>query len=144
MEVFGRKGAAMLALFSKVKPGDPIKASEWNKLVDCLRALVIQPGAGIRVTRTPSGTTLAIVPQSQGAPPVSLPHPFKVFVVKDDDDGTKVQVAYGTVNGIEPTINGTWLHNIQPTPPTLTVDDGTTVYLKANLNEKREVRGIRE
>lgn len=49
-----------MALPSKVKPGDPIKASDWNALIDFVRAAQVNPGSGVRVTRTPSGTTLAV------------------------------------------------------------------------------------
>ncbi len=67
-----------MALPSKVKPGDPIKASDWNALIDCVRASQINPGSGVRITRTPSGTTLAVDKTPQRA--ITLPlHPFQVI-----------------------------------------------------------------
>lgn len=69
-----------MALPSKVKPGDPIKASDWNALIDFVRAAQVNPGSGVRVTRTPSGTTLAVdkTPQRN----VTLPRtPFQVIPV---------------------------------------------------------------
>lgn len=123
----------------RVKPGDPIKADEWNRLVDTLRSLVVQPGSGIRVTRTPSGTTLAVVPGGAFAAPQSFTHPFKVIVAKNEKGNVRVQVSFGTVSSIEPTLGGQWLHNVRPTPPTLPVEDGSQVFLKANLDASRNV-----
>lgn len=49
-----------MALPSKVKPGDPIKASDWNALLDFVRAIQMLPSSGVRVTRSGGGTTLAL------------------------------------------------------------------------------------
>ncbi|XHR27604.1 MAG: hypothetical protein ACFUZC_16890 [Chthoniobacteraceae bacterium] len=67
-----------MALPSKVKSGDPIKASDWNALIDCVRSAQISPGSGVRITRTPSGTTLAVdtVPSRRLSLPLS---PFQVI-----------------------------------------------------------------
>ena len=77
-----------MALPSKVKPGDPIKASDWNTLIDCVRSGQINPGSGVRITRTPSGTTLAVDKVTLNKS-VSLPRtPFQVVAISGGDNPT--------------------------------------------------------
>ena len=121
------------------KKGDKLKAADLQTLADAVRANRVLPGAGIRITGSPNGTTLAVVPGGvAGSPGISV-HPFKVVVAKNDGQGVRVQILFGTVNGIEATIGGQWLHNVRPTPPTLSVNDGDQVFLKANLDASRNV-----
>ena len=87
-----------MALPSKVKPGDPIKASDWNALIDFVRSAQVNPGSGVRVTRTPSGTTLAVdkVPQRNG---VTLPNcPFQVIQVSSGDPDTGEEPTIGVIS----------------------------------------------
>jgi len=44
----------------KVKPGDPIRAADWNNLLDYVRASTPLPGSGVRITRGSGGTTFAV------------------------------------------------------------------------------------
>jgi len=86
-----------MALPSKVKPGDPIKASDWNALIDFVRAAQVNPGSGVRVTRTPSGTTLAVdkTPQRN----VTLPRfPFQVIQVSGGDKDTGDSPTIGVIS----------------------------------------------
>ena len=87
-----------MALPSKVKPGDPIKASDWNALIDFVRAAQVNPGSGVRVTRTPSGTTLAVdkTPARSG---VTLPrHPFQVIPVSSGDPNAGDSPTIGVIS----------------------------------------------
>jgi len=120
------------------RKGEKLKAADLQTLADAVRANRVLPGAGIRITGSPNGTTVAVVGGGAGAPGTTA-HPFKVIVAKNDAQGVRVQVLFGTVNGIEPTIGGQWLHNVRPTPPTLLANDGSQVYLKANLDASRNV-----
>ena len=120
------------------RKGEKLKAADLQTLADAVRANRVLPGAGIRITGSPNGTTVAVVGGGAGAPGTTA-HPFKVIVAKNDAQGVRVQVLFGTVNGIEPTIGGQWLHNVQPAPPMLPVDDGSQVFLKANLDASRNV-----
>jgi len=121
------------------RKGEKLKAADLQTLADAVRANRVLPGAGIRITGSPNGTTVAVAPGGMaGASGLSI-HPFKVVVAKNDGQGVRVQAIFGTVNSIEPTIGGQWLHNVRPTPPTLPVDDGSQVYLKANLDASRNV-----
>jgi len=86
-----------MALPSKVKPGDPIKASDWNALIDFVRSAQVNPGSGVRVTRTPSGTTLAVdkTPQRN----VTLPrHPFQVIPVSGGNPDTGDSPTIGVIS----------------------------------------------
>jgi hypothetical protein len=88
---------------AKAKPGEPVKASEWNKMVDWLRSLVIQPSSRVRVTRGPSGTSLAIVT----TPPATRSKIVKVFPFKIEDastqeDGLRVRIYNGRLGGLLP------------------------------------------
>jgi hypothetical protein len=51
-----------MALPGKVKAGDPIRASDWNALIDFVRSLIPLPSAGIRVKRGASGTAFSVSP----------------------------------------------------------------------------------
>ena len=102
---------------SKVKPGDPIRASDWNALLDFVRASQVSPGAGVRMKRTASGTTLAVDQVRGGGSSVSLPQlPFEVVLVPGGDEPTLGVVTDSHVmssvnrNGLEEdnTIWGLW------------------------------------
>jgi len=121
------------------KKGGKLWAADLQSLADAVRANRVLPGAGIRITGSPNGTTVAVAPGGVAGVSGTSVHPFKVVVAKNDAQGVRVQVLFGTVNGIEPTIGGQWLHNVRPTPPTLPVDDGSQVFLKANLDASRNV-----
>lgn len=80
-----------LSLF--VKPGQPITAALWNKLVAAARSCRIISGDGIRLRQTPDGTLISC---STWRP---WNHPFKVSM-----SGTSATIGRGLVNGIEPKI----------------------------------------
>jgi hypothetical protein len=76
-----------MALPGKVKTGDPVRASDWNAMIDCVRAAQLSPGSGVRITRTPSGTTLAL--DKAAIKTVTLPQlPFQVVQISSGDDPT--------------------------------------------------------
>ena len=98
-----------MALPLKVKPGDPIKASDWNTLIDHLRASQLLPSKGVRVTRTGMGTILSadIVAGKGGGGGAT--HPFQYY--KSPYLGTppepasqefKYRVRLGTVSNYAP------------------------------------------
>lgn len=84
-----------MALPPKVRRGEPVKASDWNALIDYLRSSQLQPSAGVRVIRTGMGTTLAVTVDATTRPPVAV-HPFKLFDATDSD-GPKIRVLYGAL-----------------------------------------------
>lgn len=81
-----------LSLF--VRPGQPITAALWNKLVAAARSCRILAGDGIRLRQTPDGTLISC---STWKP---WNHPFKVSV-----SGSSATIGRGLVNGIEPKID---------------------------------------
>jgi len=91
----------------KVKPGDPIRAADWNDLIDFVRSVQLLPSSGVRVTRGSSGTTLTAQPAKRGNPtkPINLPL-FLLDATTFNDDGSvkqlQVRVTYGTIQGICP------------------------------------------
>ena len=44
---------------NRVSPGDRLSAHWLNRLLDYLRSITLRPGPGVRITRTPSGTTIS-------------------------------------------------------------------------------------
>ena len=44
----------------KLNPSDPIRAAEYNAIIDCLRAAQVKQGMGYRVSKTTNGTILQI------------------------------------------------------------------------------------
>lgn len=99
-----------MPLPSKVKTGDPIKAADWNQLIDCLRSLQILPSAGVRVTRSPSGTLLAVVPvppkrggvAAETWPFQGYPSPFVGQGDPPADQARRFRVRLGVVNSQPP------------------------------------------
>jgi len=76
-----------MALPGKVKQGDPVRASDWNAMIDCVRASQLSPGSGVRITRTPGGTTLAV--DKAAIKTVNLPQlPFQVVQISSGDNPT--------------------------------------------------------
>lgn len=52
----------MTDLPNHLSPGDKLPASWLNRLVDHLKGARLNAGPGLRLTRTPSGTTVSIAP----------------------------------------------------------------------------------
>ena len=56
-------------------------------MIDCVRASQLSPGSGVRITRTPSGTTLAV--DKTVFKTVTLPQlPFQVVQITSGDNPT--------------------------------------------------------
>jgi hypothetical protein len=98
-----------VALPPKAKPGDPIRAADWNALIDFVRAAQIVPGSGVRVTRTPSGTALAVAPgRVSGARPAEETHPFQGYQEfrgsgdPPEDQPFRFRVRHGLANNMFP------------------------------------------
>jgi hypothetical protein len=141
-----------MALPSKVKPGDPIKAADWNALVDFVRASQVSPGAGVRIQRTASGTTLAVdLPKSGGRIAATLPvTPFQVVLVPSEaNQPAKLGVNYGhiinalTAKGLEED-NASWgLWSGQGTDGAFEVPaTGEKIWLEITLDSRRNIQGI--
>ena len=84
----------------KVQPGDPIKASEWNVMVDYLRSITPQSGAfsgGVRVTRGSSGVTFT-GKNVRGARATAM----GTFSWQTSCSDGELSVHPGTVNGLLP------------------------------------------
>ncbi|XHR27554.1 MAG: hypothetical protein ACFUZC_16610 [Chthoniobacteraceae bacterium] len=86
-----------MAIPSKVKPGDPIRSSDWNMLLDEVKAGRITSVCGGRFKRGSSGTTLAIPKVRSGAGGGAADFPFRVVLgpslASTDTSGTAVTYA---------------------------------------------------
>jgi hypothetical protein len=59
-----------------------VSAREFNRLVDMVRSIVLNEGAGYRINRTPCGTNLTLGNNPGGSPPC----PFTVTTSQDPDN----------------------------------------------------------
>lgn len=62
----------MSELPARLSPGQRLTAHWLNRLLDYLRARELRPGPGIKLTRTPSGTTIGAATARESGPPVSV------------------------------------------------------------------------
>lgn len=83
-----------LKLPSKKKPGDPVKASDFNSVLDALRMLTLMPGVGYLLKRGLGGTALEIRGVSKGQQAVSNGPFCKVYV-----DAPIWRLLGGTITG---------------------------------------------
>lgn len=139
-----------MAIPSKVKAGDPIRASDWNALLDFVRASQISPGAGVRMKRTASGTTLAVDQVRGGSSSVTFPQvPFEVVMVPGGDTPLLGVVADSHVmnclnrDGLEEdnTLWGLWSEE----SPENTFDVpgiGEKIWLEFNFDSDSKLSGI--
>ena len=139
-----------MAIPSKVKPGDPIRATDWNALLDFVRASQVSPGAGVRMKRTASGTTLAVDQVRSGVGSVTLPQvPFEVVMVPGGDTPLLGVVTDSHVmssvnrNGLEEdnTIWGLWS---EATPENCfsVPGIGEKIWLECNFDSDNKLVGI--
>ena len=139
-----------MAIPSKVKPGDPIRAADWNALLDFVRASQVSPGAGVRMKRTASGTTLAVDQVRSGVGSVTLPQvPFEVVMVPGGDTPLLGVVTDSHVmssvnrNGLEEdnTIWGLWS---EATPENCfsVPGIGEKIWLECNFDSDNKLVGI--
>ncbi len=90
-----------------VELDEVISATEWNKMVDCLRSLIPCPSDDIIPSQNESGTTWSLRKQKNTFDDA---HPFKIVAIS----GTTFGVAYGTVGNVVPTMGSTPLNNYDP------------------------------
>jgi len=117
--------------------GDQIRASDLQSLSDGIRANRVLPGAGIRVTQTPNGTTIATVP-TKGTIAASVPvDPFQITLGGDKETGFWVTVACGVIDGVIPKINDHFLYEITEDPAEMRLPvpldswGNATIYIEA-------------
>lgn len=128
--------ANLKTMGDNVRPGqrltDAITASRLNAIMDAIRALArgdnLIAGDGLRKAAVSEGVMLTAY--GLGSASASTSHPFKV-INRSTESAMKVEVRFGQVNSITPTINGTDLD--ADDTPTLTVVDGV-VYLDVTVD----------
>jgi hypothetical protein len=76
-----------MKLPEKVRPGDPVRADDFNAMVDFMRSLMIQPGVGYRRKHTPAGTVLTIPRRGSWQDESGDLAPFAVAAISQGTDG---------------------------------------------------------
>lgn len=85
-----------MKLPERVKPGQQVRADEFNALRDALAAAMLKPGPGYRVKQGPGGTSLAITPQGGAA--TDSRRPFQPYGLRNDAGTWKVKIAPGVIS----------------------------------------------
>lgn len=131
---------------SDVKPGEPVRAEDYNKLLAALRSNIIQPGTGYLRSINKSGTTLRINQNKEFRQRINPP--FSVIECEKRAAGNyylrlepgrvcsaNPKSAAADEDGIDylvPEINGTPMDekDDQEDFPNINIDDGQTVYAR--------------
>lgn len=100
----------------------------WNALLAAVRASEITSGVGIRVERTPFGTTLALDRKASAQEAADPDHPWKPYVV----DGLDVKLIPGTVNNRLPA-------NWNATFALSSSQSSYWVWLEVEINQRGDV-----
>lgn len=89
-----------------VKKGDPVTADNFNKLLAFVEAMQIRQGIGIKVNQSPQGVTLSLTEQIEDAVTGGgkLIHPFQLTDASDEE-GAKVNIRFGLLNNLTPTLD---------------------------------------
>ena len=136
-------------MFKRVKPGEAVKAEQFNALLDYIEANQLRSGVGYRVKRGVGGTSLAITSQG-GVSAAPKRGRFEVYGALLTGAQWSVKVAYGIVYETNirlgddpsdqvdtkihnPTIDGSEL-TVSP-PPQLDVTTGDFIYLRIATDE---------
>lgn len=98
-----------------------VSPAQFNRLVDAMQSISLNPGLNYNISRTPAGTT--ILPGGKGGAAVSCPLTVSLSGVDGDPDSLTVKVSPGTVNQFVAT-------NMFDTS---TVSDTGTFYVKATV-----------
>jgi len=107
-----------------VVPNQPVRADDYNKLLAFVQSLVVRQGLGIRLTSSTTGVIVSLqsTPEAgAGGPPGKIIHPFQLTDASDGT-GAKVNIRFGLLNNLTPTLDdGTTeldtLTEIALTPP---------------------------
>lgn len=93
--------------FPAARAGQELSAAMWEAARAAVRASRVRGGSGIRVKETADGS---IISAAEG--PATWNHPFRVELL-----GSRARITPGTVNGIEPRIDGVPLSGTDEDPP---------------------------
>lgn len=107
-----------------VEEGEIPSSSEWNKMVECLRALFPLSSDDIEASMADGGTMHKL---RRPRNTVDMLHPFKII----GHPAGIWTVAYGTVQNIVPTLNGDALDNGNPPQGSGQGD----IYLKVTVQD---------
>ena len=139
---------------SDVKPGEPVRAEDYNKLLAAIRSNIIQPGTGYLRSINKSGTTLRIKQNKEFKQRINPP--FSVIEVEKAAAGNYyLRLEPGRVSSMNPVaaadgddgidylvpeINGTPMDQRDNDEdfPKIEIDNGQTVYARI----KRQVDGV--
>ncbi len=122
----------MMRLPPEVKPGDPVRADDYNALLRYVRSLLIRSGVGYMVDHTTAGQLLKIRDRAAergkkpaGAFGYGYIHPFQGFVTDDDE----ITVYKGDVWGLEGW-DSAISHHVKKSTVAIDVSSGTEIWLK--------------
>lgn len=91
-----------------VTKNQPVRADDYNKLLAYMESLTVRgtEGGGIRVNSSPQGTTISLVEDvgPAGLGSGKIIHPFQVTDASDID-GAAVNVRFGMLNDVIPTLD---------------------------------------
>ena len=111
----------------KKKPGDPVLASDWNRIVEALAARTPRPSPNLELVSVSGGFAYRL---RQSAPGPSVPpHPFKIVTGKDDQGHPVLMVLPGTIEGMMAKLDGTAL-DADPPPSKLLTNGTWIVWLR--------------
>lgn len=89
-------------VWSSLKSWDgKVSEQDFNRLVDALQSITINPGLNYTIARTPAGTT--ILPGGKGGGSGSTcPFTVSINAISGDPDNVSIKISPGTVNAFIP------------------------------------------
>jgi len=88
----------------ELRRGDRLTADWINRLVREAVSRTLYPGPGIRISKTPTGTTLSLAPRGRAGRPFAGDFAWRVTVTTDGEGGAVLDMAPGAL--VVDTANG--------------------------------------
>jgi|14BtaG_2_1085337.scaffolds.fasta_scaffold01156_8 hypothetical protein len=150
-----------MKLPQKVQPGEPVKAEDFNDLLDFVKSLEIKSGPGYLPRRSPGGTALNLLRKGGGGGDAGAPPSFRMRSVRrgtgDDSDVFYVKIEAGYVTNGNPrdpgpirTYNMVYVEGVgeegsdvrldAEEAPEIAMSAGEFLYLKTELDDTGQVK----
>lgn len=150
-----------MKLPKKVKRGEPVKAEEFNNLLDFVKSLEIKSGPGYLPRRSPGGTSLNLLRKGGRGGDAGAPPSFRLRSVRqgsgDDSDIFYVKIEAGYVTNGNPrdpgpirTYNMVYVQGVgeegsdvaldAEEAPEIAMEAGDFLYIKTELDDTGQVK----
>lgn len=121
---------------AKKRPGQPVLATDWNRIIDALIARTPRPGLGLELVASPSGFTFRMRSRAASGGAAVAECPFGQLTTWTEGEGQAATTKTGILGGVVYAGDKVW--NVEPQELNLDADGEFLVWLEVGVTANKE------